>query len=117
MLPDWLPLDAWAGFCEMRRAMKRVPFTERAMRLTIRELERLRMEGYDPAAVLDQSTQRGWRGVFPVYGKEAKPAKAEPQGDPKFISLVNTAIEISERTGRKADDVLRELRGEKGLLQ
>lgn len=54
----------------MRKKMRNIPFTERAQRLTINELERLRAQGYDPAAVLDQSTQRGWRGVFAIHGQE-----------------------------------------------
>lgn len=72
-LPAWLPADEWAGFVTMRKAMRNVPFTERAMVLTINRLAQLKQEGYDPAAVLDQSTQRGWRGVFPVQGQESKP--------------------------------------------
>jgi|SRR5882724_5539299 len=69
-IPEWLPKDAWAGWIEMRKKMRNVPLTERAIRLTLNELERLRMQGYDPAQVLDQSTQRGWRGVFPVHGQQ-----------------------------------------------
>jgi hypothetical protein len=57
--------EAWQGFIEMRRAMKRIPFTERAQKITLNECERLHMDGYDVAACLDQSVQRGWRGVFP----------------------------------------------------
>ena len=68
--PEWmLPyMEQWAGFVEMRKAMKRVPFTDRAAKITINELAKLRDEGCDPGAVLDQSTQRGWRGVFRVEG-------------------------------------------------
>jgi hypothetical protein len=72
MLPDWLDKEAWEGFCQMRRAMKRVPFTDRAQKLIIRELDTLKAQGYDPGAVLDQSVMNGWRGVFPVRGQEPK---------------------------------------------
>lgn len=65
-LPDWIPKDAWEGFEEMRRRIRK-PLTERARQLTITNLQKLRDdEGEDPVACLDQSTQRGWLGVFPV---------------------------------------------------
>ena len=71
VLPSWIDVEAWDGFVEMRKQIK-APLTKRAANLTLRKLEDLRMEGYDPTEVLDQSTQRCWRGVFPVYGKEPK---------------------------------------------
>lgn len=64
-LPDWLPLDAWQGFAEMRKRIK-APLTDRGVKLTIAALDRLRVSGQDPGAVLDQSTQHNWRGVFEV---------------------------------------------------
>lgn len=64
-LPDWLPTDAWSAFLDARTAMKAKP-TERAKSLLIDELAKLREQGHDPRAVLEQSTQRSWRGLFPV---------------------------------------------------
>ena len=84
-LPDWMERykDEWAGFCEMRLEMARkhkAPWTERAMKITIKEVGRLMMEGYDPGEVLDQSTQRGWRGVFAVYGQQPKRVLRDQHG-------------------------------------
>ena len=80
--PDWLMpyLNEWSGFVEMRKRFRNVPFTERAMTITINKLEQLRAEGYNVGEVLDQSTQRGWRGVFPVYGQEPK-RESKPQAN------------------------------------
>lgn len=64
-LPDWLPLDAWAGFLEMRKASGKKP-TARAIELLIAKLDKLRSDGNDPGAVLDQSTERNWQGIFEV---------------------------------------------------
>lgn len=64
-IPTWIPADAWQGFVEMRQKI-RAPLTERAARLTISKLETLKAEGNEPGAVLDQSTQNDWRGVFPL---------------------------------------------------
>jgi hypothetical protein len=84
VLPDWIPLDAWDGWVEMRKR-SRVANTDRALALTVKRLGELREQGHDPAAVLDQSVQRGWRGVFPLKpdydagrgGNGARPSKLE----------------------------------------
>ncbi len=64
-VPEWVPADAWQGFAAMRQRI-RAPLTDRAVALTVRELDLLRADGHDPAAVLDQSTAKAWRGVFPI---------------------------------------------------
>lgn len=72
MLPQWLDPESWAGFVEMRKAIPRCPFTPRAQMLILKELQSLKDQGYDPNKCLDQSTMKGWRGVFPVKS-EGKP--------------------------------------------
>jgi len=81
-LPEWLVphKEAWDGYVQMRKATPRVPFTQRAQNITIKELDRLRTEGFDPTEVLDQSTQRGWKGVFPVYGQQPKRVLRDQHG-------------------------------------
>lgn len=74
VLPDWIDPEAWAGFCEMRRSMRKVPFTERAARMVIRDLEVIRARGHCPNAALDQSTLLGWRGVWPAKEKQIEAA-------------------------------------------
>ena len=64
-LPDWIPAEAWAGYVEMRKKIKK-PMTDRAVTLAINTLDKLRAEGNDPGAVLDQSTLNAWQGVFAV---------------------------------------------------
>ncbi len=64
-LPDWMPIDAWNGFIEMRKKIRK-PMTARAIKLTISKLDELKKSGNDPEMVLDQSTQRDWAGVFAV---------------------------------------------------
>jgi hypothetical protein len=63
-LPEWLPLDSWEGFLEMRKKI-RAPMTDRATYLILKKLGELRKQGHDPAALLDEATERGWRTVFP----------------------------------------------------
>lgn len=68
-LPEWVPLDAWEAWLEVRSKSK-APNTARALRLAITELARLKASGQDVRAVLEQSTLRGWRGVFEVKGAQ-----------------------------------------------
>ena len=53
-------------FAEMRKKMRK-PLTDRALALTLSELEKL-APGDDEkkVAILNQSIQRGWQGVFPL---------------------------------------------------
>lgn len=64
-LPDWLPAQAWSEYLKMRVRIKR-PATEYAQQLAISKLERLRLDGEDVSAVLDQSTFNSWQGLFAV---------------------------------------------------
>lgn len=64
-LPDWIPVDNWNAWLEVRKKMK-APNTVRALELSVKKLESLKAEGQDPALVLDQSIERGWRGLFGV---------------------------------------------------
>lgn len=63
-LPTWLPLDAWEGWLEMRKA-SRTPNTERALRIALGKLDALRQAGQPVEKVIDQSTERGWTTFYP----------------------------------------------------
>lgn len=75
-LPDWLPLDAWSGYLEMRKAKKKAP-TERALDLLLIDLDKFRAAGHDVAAILDKSTVEGWTGIYEP--KAAPAARASPR--------------------------------------
>lgn len=78
LLPGWLPLEAWKAWLEVRRRSK-APNTPRALNLAVAELTRLRSQGYDPLAVLDQSTLKGWKSLYPPKDG-LQPRSAEPAG-------------------------------------
>lgn len=75
-LPDWLPSEPWSAWLEVR-SKNRAPNTARALRLAITELAKLKAAGQDVTAVLEQSTLRGWRGVFPVKSDSSSPIDFE----------------------------------------
>lgn len=66
--PEWLPAKEWADFLAHRKAMRGVPFTEAAREGVIRELDKFRCMGHDPAALLTTAVTRGWRTVFEPKG-------------------------------------------------
>jgi hypothetical protein len=70
MLPAWLPLEAWKPFLEMRRK-KKIANGPRALNMLIAELERLKSQGFEPAAVIDQSTLKGWTSFYPLKAEVA----------------------------------------------
>lgn len=65
MLPVWVPRQEWNEFVEMRKKI-RAPLTESAKKRTLDDLWNLSLAGQDVGAVLAQSVQRSWRGVFEV---------------------------------------------------
>lgn len=71
-VPDWLPPDAWQAWCDYRRGKR---WTADAARLSIRNLGKLRDEGNDPRAVIEQSIANGWTGLFPDKQRRAAPAE------------------------------------------
>lgn len=64
LLPGWLPEDVWADWHQYRNARK--GWTPKARELSMSTLADLRDAGHDPRAVVNQSIERGWTGLFPV---------------------------------------------------
>ncbi len=70
---DKTPLDAaMDDFAEFRKGIRK-PLTDKARELTLSELEKL-APGNDAKkiAILNQSIQRGWQGVFPLKSDQGK---------------------------------------------
>lgn len=97
VIPDWIDSEAWSGFVDMRKR-ERHPLTDRAAQLVFKTLNKLRLQGHDPTAVLDQSTQNGWRGIFPING--ASNGNGRTSGKPSVVDRVETAI--ADRKRREA---------------
>ena len=65
-------------FAEMRKKMRK-PLTDRALALTLSELEKLAPDDDEKKiAILNQSIQRGWQGVFPLKDEPEAPKKTAP---------------------------------------
>ena len=94
---EWIDEGAWNGFMEMRRAIKK-PMTERAISMLIHRLEKLKENGHDVNACLDQSTLCCWQDVYPLKDKEI------PNMKRTFMTSATPALTAEERA---AGDVVR----------
>ena len=71
-LPEWLPSDSWEEWSLYRKA--KGGWTQKARALTLRTLSTLRDAGQDPQAVIEQSIERGWTGLFPLSASSGRGA-------------------------------------------
>lgn len=62
-LPDWMPLDAWAAFLDMRKKIKK-PATDYAKTLLIKKLAAFYANDLDPGVILNQSIMNGWQDLY-----------------------------------------------------
>ena len=88
VLPDWIPVEPWQAYLEMRNK-KRKPATDYAKKLVVAELEKLRAAGNEPGAVLDRSTKAGWTDVYAVPAGASVSGKTLEQliaEDPTYAS-------------------------------
>ena len=60
-------LEALEGFVEMRKKAK-APLTERAIKLALKELDKLAGTDEKKIAVVNQSVVNGWKGFYPLKG-------------------------------------------------
>lgn len=70
ILPDWVPKQEWDNFVEMRKKIRR-PMTEAAMKLAVRELEKLRQKGEDVVSVINQSILNAWQSFYPIKNEQS----------------------------------------------
>lgn len=98
-LPEWIANDSFEAFIEHRKKLK-APMTNLAQTRLIAELSRLREDGNEPQAVLDQSILNGWKGVFPLKQQAGAPLgskAARQQKDKEWLD---------ELTGRTKRDII-----------
>lgn len=74
VLPDWMPVETWGAFLEMRKKIKKPP-TDKAIELLISKLEKFKANGQSVQAVLEKSITSNWQDVFEIHEKQALPNK------------------------------------------
>ena len=73
-LPDFVPLKEWDLFLQMRKTIKKVP-TDHAKDLLVEDLRKLKEQGHEPVAVLNQSIKSNWQALYAIKntGQAKKP--------------------------------------------
>lgn len=107
LLPDWVPVQAFENFVEMRRKIKK-PLTEHAKELAIKDLARLRDEGESPEAVLNQSTFRCYQGLFPVK-QEQKDARGTSKAERRNADISKDTREVFNPSRGNLGDIPKSL--------
>ncbi|WP_286075666.1 helix-turn-helix domain-containing protein [Stenotrophomonas sp. 59] len=97
VLPDWIEPAVWADWVEYRRKGKN-PLTDKATELSIRELDKLRSQGFDARHVIENAILSGWRGLYAPRGGPQKtstvvPIRPSASADFRGKSYAGTAIE------------------------
>src|SRR5580765_6501925 len=77
MTPSDLPEGLWDEFKKHRKKL-RAPMTEHAEGLILAKLDKWKLLGADPADVINESIEKGWRGILlnGHGGKQLNPAHA-----------------------------------------
>jgi len=84
--PDWLPMEDWNAFLEMRQSIKSKP-TPKAMKMLITKLDKLRNEGHDVSEVLQNSIMNNYKGLFEVnHGKQFNNKSDKPTAHDSFTA-------------------------------
>lgn len=95
-LPDWLPIQDWNDYIEMRNGKGKGKATNRAKQLVIAKLDELRRKGHDPAAALQQSIINGWTSVFEIKGDYKNGSSStKPSAHDNFTAGIKLALSES----------------------
>jgi len=70
-LPTWVDSVLWAAYLDMRKLIRK-PMTPYAKMLAVRKLQDLSQLGHDPGAVLRQSIEGSYQGLFGVRSNHEK---------------------------------------------
>ena len=89
-LPDWIPTDAWNGWMEVRKNLKKngkkIAWTPRCEKIAIDKLEEWYNQGYNLTTILDAATFGSWQGLYlpkDDQGATIKPVRKKyRRGDP-----------------------------------
>ncbi|MFZ3193948.1 MAG: helix-turn-helix domain-containing protein [Moraxellaceae bacterium] len=81
VLPEFLNLDAWTGYLEMRKIIKKPLNTQHGFKLIMGELIKFNGQGFNTTEILNTSVMNQWCGVFapkqspviPIAQEQTKP--------------------------------------------
>ncbi len=84
-IPAWIDREAWEGFQEMRRKIKK-PMTDRAIKMLLKRLDEMHRKGHDVNACIDQSTFCAWQDVYPLQDKSVPTIRDEQDQTQRLLA-------------------------------
>jgi hypothetical protein len=81
-IPDFIDKELWYDFLEMRKK-KRVPNTDRALKILLTRLIEFHTNKKDPNKSIEESIVHGWTGVFPAKDETKNGTENKGQQSPK----------------------------------
>ena len=64
-VPEWIPQQEWGDYLTMRRNRRRGCASPYVQQLAIKKLDEFRRNGWNVRAILQQSIDHEWAGLFP----------------------------------------------------
>lgn len=100
VLPEWLPMQDWKDFVEMRKKKnKGLNMTARQVSLILGKLESFRTLKQDPALVLQQAIERGWTSIFELKEDYKKTKSERPNMRKSETTRTHNDQDINKKFG------------------
>jgi hypothetical protein len=95
--PDFVGSQAWESFLQHRK-QKKVPITETAYKMMLRKLTDWHKAKHDVNAILRQSVENGWTGLFEIKNNDRQSTLK-----PEHISATYKQFDPSAPTDKHLD--------------
>lgn len=89
--------EALTAFAEHRKKLRK-PMTDYAKKLLLGKLEKLGKTDAEKVAILNQSIENGWQGVFPLGGE-----RRQQRGKPSVSDMASDVIRMMDERGMLDD--------------
>lgn len=87
-LPAWMPPETWSMWDSYRRRKSGKGWTDEARKLSLKTLGKLRADGNDPTAVVEQSIERSYTGLFPLKTDRQQGSSRMAEGDRRIAEFL-----------------------------
>ena len=97
--------EALNAFAEHRKKLKK-PMTDYAKKLLLKKLQKLAKTEQEQIAILNQSIENGWQGVFPLGGDRGQRNQRQSAADmaSDVIRMMDERGMLDDAGGKKDDD-------------
>jgi uncharacterized protein YdaU (DUF1376 family) len=96
-LPEWIDSEAWQGFLDHRKGLRKPLNTPRAITLLINKLTEYKEQGHNPNALLDLAVERGWQSVYvPDNNKGSNRQSSQPKQNMYGMGMITDMSKVPD---------------------